>query len=169
MKLLLLTIQKNILTFKNILLTNTGGVQLPKGDVYKVFKKDHENIKKLFKETLKDTSKYPEARKELEANMLGEEQFLYPAMDFIDEDMVNETKRENAEAFRKISKMDYINKDDREWINSLRDLNKLVVYHMDNEEKEDGLFDKAAAVLSEEAEDDILHLYKELKAENLPP
>ncbi|MCZ3366826.1 MULTISPECIES: hemerythrin domain-containing protein [Methanobacterium] len=142
---------------------------MAKGDVYKVFKKDHAHIKKLFNETLRDTSKYPEARRELEANMLGEEQFLYPAMDFIDEDMVNETKRENEEAFRTMARMKNMNEEDREWVDSLRRLNDLVVHHMEIEEKENGLFDKASEVLSEEAEEDILHLYNELKAENLPP
>jgi len=123
----------------------------------------------LFNETLRDTSKYPEARRELEANMLGEEQFLYPAMDFIDEDMVNETKRENEEAFRTMARMKNMDEEDREWVDSLRRLNDLVVHHMEIEEKENGLFDKASAVLSEETEEDILHLYNELKAENLPP
>lgn len=142
---------------------------MAKGDVYKVFKKDHAHIKKLFDETLRDTSKYPEAQRELEANMLGEEQFLYPAMDFIDEDMVNETKRENGEAFRTMARMKNMSEKDREWVDSLRQLNDLVVQHMEIEEKENGLFDKASEVLSEEAEEDILHLYNELKAENLPP
>ena len=142
---------------------------MTKGDVYKVFKKDHAHIKKLFNETLRDTSKYPEARRELEANMLGEEQFLYPAMDFIDEDLVNETKRENEEAFRTMARMKNMNEEDREWVDSLRRLNDLVAHHMEIEEKENGLFDKASEVLSEEAEEDILHLYNELKAENLPP
>lgn len=142
---------------------------MAKGDVYKVFKNDHAHIKKLFNETLRDTSKYPEARRELEANMLGEEQFLYPAMDFIDEDLVNETKRENEEAFRTMARMKNMNEEDREWVDSLRRLNDLVVHHMEIEEKENGLFDKASEVLSEEAEEDILHLYNELKAENLPP
>ncbi len=123
----------------------------------------------MFNETLRDTSKYPEARRELEANMLGEEQFLYPAMDFIDEDMVNETKRENEEAFRTMARMKNMDEEDREWVDSLRRLNDLVVHHMEIEEKENGLFDKASAVLSEETEEDILHLYNELKAENLPP
>ena len=139
---------------------------MAKGDVYRVLKEDHQNVKKLFKETLRDTSKYPEVRKELEAHMLGEEQFLYPAMDFIDEDMVTENKREHEEAFRKMARMDNMNEDDREWLDSLRQLNDLVVHHMDSEEKENGLFDKASGVLSEEAEDDILHLYEELKTEN---
>ncbi len=142
---------------------------MAKGDVYRVFKEDHQNVKKLFKETLEDNSKYPEVRKELEAHMLGEEQFLYPAMDFIDEDMVGENKREHEEAFRKMARMDNMSEEDHEWKSNLKQLNDLVVHHMDSEEKENGLFDKAAEVLSEEAEDDILHLYKELKAENLPP
>lgn len=142
---------------------------MAKGDVYKVFKKDHAHIKKLFDETLRDTSKYPEAQRELEANMLGEEQFLYPAMDFIDEEMVNETKRENEEAFRTMARMKNMREEDREWVDSLRQLNDLVAHHMEIEEKENGLFDKASEVLSEESEEDILHLYNELKAENLPP
>jgi len=89
-------------------------------------------------------------------------------MDFIDEDMVTETKRENEEAFRTMARMKNMDEKDREWVDSLRQLNDLVVHHMEIEEKENGLFDKASAVLSEEAEEDILHLYNELKAENLP-
>ena len=131
-------------------------------------KKDHAHIKKLFNETLRDTSKYPEARRQLEANMLGEEKFLYPAMDFIDEDLVNENKRENEEAFRTMERMENMNEEDHEWKDSLKRLNDLVSYHIDSEEKKNGLFDKASSVLSEEAEDDILHLYNELKEENFP-
>jgi hypothetical protein len=90
-------------------------------------------------------------------------------MDFIDEELVNETKRENEEAFRTMARMKNMNEEDREWADSLRRLNDLVVHHMEIEEKENGLFDKASKVLSEEAEEDILHLYNELKSENLPP
>lgn len=139
---------------------------MTKGDVYRVLKEDHKNIRQLFKETIQDTSKYPEVRKELEAHMLGEEKFLYPAMEFIDEDRVKENEREHEEAFRKMARMDNMSKDSREWVNSLRELNSIVVHHMDSEEEQNGLFDEAAEVLSEEAEDDILHLYEELKSEN---
>lgn len=144
---------------------NTGGIQLPKGDVYRVLKKDHANIKKLFKETLQDTSKYPEARKELEKHFVGEEKFLYPPMEFIDEEKVKENEREHEEAFRKMARMKNMDENSREWVNSLRDLNNIVVHHMDSEEEANGLFDEASEVLSEEAEEDILHLYEELKLE----
>ncbi len=138
---------------------------MPKGDVYKVFKKDHNRIKKLFKEAIQDTSKYPEARKELEKHLVGEEKFLYPPMEFIDEAKVKENEREHEEAFRKMARMKNMSEDSREWANSLRELNEMIVFHMDSEEEENGLFDEASAVLSEEAEDDILHLYEESKIE----
>ncbi len=139
---------------------------MPKGDVYKVLKKDHDHIKELFKETLQDTSKYPKVRKELENHLVGEEKFLYPPMEFIDEQKVKENEREHEEAFRKMARMDNMSPDSREWKTSLKELNDMVIYHMDSEEEENGLFDEASAVLSEEAEEDILHLYEELKSEN---
>jgi len=138
---------------------------LTKGDVYRVLKEDHKNIKKLFREAIQDTSKYPEARKELEAHMVGEEKFLYPAMEFIDETKVKENEREHEEAFRKMARMKNMDERSREWINSLNQLNDIVVHHMDSEEESNGLFDEASEVLSEEAEEDILHLYEELKLE----
>jgi len=140
---------------------------LPKGDIYRVLKKEHTHIKELFKDAINDNSKYPKVQKELEAHLLGEEQFLYPPMEFIDEKQVKENKREHEEAFRKMVRMDNIDEDSREWVDNLRELNDLVVHHMDSEEEKDGLFDEASEVLSEEAEDDILHLYEELKSENL--
>jgi hypothetical protein len=138
---------------------------LTKGDVYRVLKEDHKNIKKLFREAIQDTSKYPEARKELETHLVGEEKFLYPAMEFIDEKRVKENEREHGEAFRKMARMKNMDENSREWVNSLRELNNIIVHHMDSEEESNGLFDEAAEVLSEEAEEDILHLYKELKLE----
>lgn len=139
---------------------------MTKGDVYRVLKEDHKNIKQLFKEAIQDTSKYPEVKKELEVHMVGEEKFLYPAMEFINEKRVKENEREHEEAFRKMARMKNMDKSSREWMNSLRDLNNIVVHHMDSEEEKNGLFDEAAEVLSEEAEEDILKLYEELKIEN---
>lgn len=139
---------------------------MTKGDVYRVLKEDHKNIKKLFRETLRDTSKYPEVVKELEVHMVGEEKFLYPAMEFIDEERVKENEMEHETAFRKMARMKNLDERSREWVDSLRELNDLVVHHMESEEEKNGLFDEAAEVLSEEAEEDILKLYEELKIEN---
>ena len=138
---------------------------MTKGDVYRVLKEDHKKVKELLKEAIQDTSKYPEARKELEAHLHAEEKYLYPPMEFIDEVKVKENEREHEEAFRKMARMKNMDENSREWINSLRDLNNIIVHHMDSEEEANGLFDEASEVLSEEAEEDILHLYEELKIE----
>lgn len=137
---------------------------MTKGDVYKVLKEEHENVKELLRETIetKNTSKYPEIKKQLQAHMTNEENFLYPPMEFVDEETVKKNEYEHDIAWRKLIYLDNASQNDEEWMLNLKELNDLLIKHIEREENK--LFPEAAEVLSEEAEDDILKLMKEEKS-----
>lgn len=139
---------------------------MTKGDVYKVLKEDHENVKELLKEVLetKNTSKYPEIKKQLQGHMTGEENFLYPPMEFVDEEMIKKNRYEHDLVWRKILYLDNAIQDE-EWMLNLKELNDLIIKHIEREENV--LFPKASEILSEEAEEDILKLIEEQKSENI--
>jgi len=136
---------------------------MAKGDVYNVLKEDHENVKELFKETIEtgNTSKFPEIKKQLEVHMASEENFLYPAMEFVDEEMVKKSKYEHELAWNKLLNLENTH-GDRDWMENLKELNDIILRHVKREE--DKLFPQAAETLSEEAEDDILKLIEEEKS-----
>jgi hemerythrin superfamily protein len=138
---------------------------LTKGDVYRVLKEDHENVKELLEETIEtgNTSKFPEIKKQLEIHMMSEENFLYPPMEFVDEEMIKKNRYEHELAWNKLSYLDNAIKDE-EWMLNLKELKDLILKHIEREEKM--LFPKASQTISEEAEEDILKLMEETKEEN---
>ncbi len=140
---------------------------MTKGDLYRTLKEDHENVKKLLKETIESgkTDKFSQIKKNLEVHMTGEESLLYPPMEFVDEEMVKKNEYEHDLAWRKLLFLDNADKKDPEWMLNLKELNDLIVKHVDREEKQ--LFPKASEVLSEESEDDIMKIIEETKEENL--
>ena len=139
---------------------------MTKGDVYRVLKEDHENVKDLLKEIIEteNTSKFPEIKKQLEAHMMGEENFLYPPLEFVDEEMIKKNRYEHELFWNKLLYLENAIKDE-EWMLNLKELNDLILKHVEREEKM--LFPKASEVLSEEAEEDIMKLMEETKEENL--
>ncbi|MGF7118770.1 hemerythrin domain-containing protein [Methanobacterium oryzae] len=137
---------------------------MTKGDVYKVLKEEHENVKELIKETIetKNTSKYPEIKKQLQAHMTNEENFLYPPMEFVDEETVKKNEYEHDIVWRKLLYLDNASQNDEEWMLNLKELNDLLIKHIEREENK--LFPEASDALSEEAEEDILKLMEEEKS-----
>lgn len=137
---------------------------MAKGDIYKVLKEEHENVKELLRETIKtkNNSKYPEIKKQLQTHMTNEENFLYPPMEFVDEEMTKKNKYEHDLVWRKLVYLDNANENDEEWILNLKELNDLLIKHIEREENK--LFPEASEVLSEEAEEDILKLMEEEKS-----
>ena len=139
---------------------------MAKGDVYKVLTEDHENVKELLKETIEtgNTSKFPELKKQLEAHMTGEENFLYPPMEFVEEEMVKKNRYEHELVWGKLLYLD-TSQGDKDWMMNLKELNDIILKHVEREEN--ALFPKASEVLSAEAEEDIMKLIEETKAENI--
>lgn len=137
-----------------------------KGDVYKALKEDHENVKELLKETIEtgNTSKFPEIKIQLQKHMTSEENFLYSAMEFVDEEMIKKNKYEHEFIWNKLMYLDNAH-GDKDWMMNLKELNDLFLKHVEREETR--LFPKAEEVLSEETEEVILKLIKEIKAENM--
>jgi hemerythrin superfamily protein len=142
-------------------------IRLAKGDVYKVLKEDHENVKKLLKEIIEtgNTSKFPEIKKQLEAHMMSEESFLYPPMEFVDEEMIKKNRYEHELAWNKLLYLENAQEGDKDWMMNLKELNDLITKHIAREES--ALFPKASEVISAEAEEDIMKLIEEIKAENI--
>ncbi|WP_431061649.1 hemerythrin domain-containing protein [Methanobacterium sp.] len=140
---------------------------MTKGDLYKNLKEDHENVKELLRETIEtgDHSKFPAIKNKLEVHMTGEESLLYPPMEFVDEEMIKQNEYEHDLAWRKLLYLDNTSEKDPEWMMNLKELNDIVIKHVDREEE--ALFPKAEEVLSEEAEDDIVKIMEEQKLENL--
>jgi hemerythrin superfamily protein len=136
---------------------------LSKGDIYKILKDEHDNVKELFKETIEtgNTSKFPEIKKQLEVHMANEESFLYPPMEFVDEEMIKKNKYEHELAWNKLLYLDNA-QSDKDWMENMKELNNLIIKHVEREEKE--LFPKASETLSEEAEEDIIKLMEEEKS-----
>ncbi len=139
---------------------------MAKGDVYKVLTEDHENVKELLRETIEtgNTSKFPELKKQLEAHMTGEESFLYPPMEFVEEEMVKKNRYEHELVWGKLLYLDN-SQGDKDWMMNLKELNDIILKHVEREEN--ALFPKASEVLSAEAEEDIMKLIEETKAENI--
>jgi hemerythrin superfamily protein len=139
---------------------------MTKGDIYNVLKEDHENVKELLKETIEtgNTSKFPEIKKQLEIHMASEENFIYPPMEFVDEEMIKKNKYEHELAWNKLLYLDNAREEDKDWMPNLKELNDLILKHIEREEKL--LFPKASELLSEEAEEDIMKLMEEAKEEN---
>lgn len=140
---------------------------MTKGDVYKVLKEEHENVKELIKETIetKNTSKYPEIKKQLQVHMTNEENFLYPPMEFVDEETVKKNEYEHDIVWRKLLYLDNASQNDEEWMLNLKELNDLLIKHIEREENK--LFPEASDALSEEAEEDILKLMEEEKSNSM--
>lgn len=140
---------------------------MTKGDLYKTLKEEHDGIKELLKETIESgkIDKFPAIKKKLEVHIEGEDNFLYPPLEFVDEEMINKNKNEHEYAWNKLMYLENTPKDDPEWILNLKELNDVIIRHVEREEKK--LFPKASEVLSEEAEEEIMKLMEEIKAENL--
>lgn len=140
---------------------------MTKGDVYEALKEDHKNVLDLLNEIIDsgDHSKFPAIKNKLEVHMMSEENFLYPPMEFIDEDMVKKNEYEHDLAWRMLLYLDNTSDKDEEWMLSLKELTEIIKKHVKREEEE--LFPKASGVLSEEAEEDIMKLIEETKEENL--
>jgi len=95
--------------------------------------------------------------------MASEENYLYPAMEFVDEEMIKKNKYEHELAWNKLSYLDNAREEDKDWMLNLKELNDLILKHVEREEK--SLFPKASEVISVEAEEDIMKLMEEAKTE----
>lgn len=125
-------------------------------DVYQMLKKDHENVKVLLNETLEndDPSKFPKIRRELEAHMLGEEKYFYPAIRKDETFLVLEGYEEHELGKKLLYELDKLDKDDEHWMPKMKVLQEIIELHIDEEEKE--IFTKAKEILSEEQEKQIM-------------
>ena len=125
-------------------------------DIYRMLKEDHKNIKELLNETLEndDPSKFPKIRRELEAHMLGEEKYLYPAVRKDETFLVLEGYEEHELGKKLLYELDKLDKDDEHWMPKIKVLQDIIEHHIDEEEKE--IFPKAKEILSKEQEQQIM-------------
>jgi len=125
-------------------------------DVYQMLKDDHKNVKGLLNETLEndDPSKFPKIRRELEAHMLGEEKYLYPAIRKDETFLVLEGYEEHELSKKLLYEMDKLDKNDEHWMPKMKVLQEIIEHHIDEEENE--LFPKAKEILSKDQERHIM-------------
>jgi len=121
-----------------------------------MLKDDHKNVKGLLNETLEndDPSKFPKIRRELEAHMLGEEKYLYPAIRKDETFLVLEGYEEHELGKKLLYELDKLDKKDEHWMPKIKVLQDIIEHHIDEEEKE--IFPKAKEILSKEQEQQIM-------------
>lgn len=125
---------------------------------------DHEEVKGLFQETIskKDTSKFPEIKKELEVHMMGEEKFYYPKAKRVDKELVQHSIEEHEETKKLLKELDGMDKRTNQWMSKFKELKEAVEHHV--EEEESKLFPESREGLSDNEEKEAAQKIKEVKS-----
>lgn len=128
-------------------------------DAFTLMKKDHEKVKKLFKELEKASTPekrekiFTELKKELEAHAYMEENAFYPAMRDAKttHDLALESYEEHHIVKILLAELDELPKYQEEWPAKLVVLKENVEHHVQEEEKE--MFPKAKKILGKRAKE----------------
>lgn len=113
-----------------------GGIKMT--DILSLLKKDHEKVKNLLNETIKnkDTSKYPQIQKELRIHLEGEEYLLYPKTKDQATDLTLEAYEEHNLVKDKLRELDNLNIEDEHWMPKIKVVKDLIEHHVEEEEEE---------------------------------
>lgn len=139
--------------------------------LFDLLKKDHKNVKDLFKKIQEDGEMEREAKedlfsrieKELEIHMGGEESFFYPPLKESEEahEKVLEAYEEHNVAKTVLGETADLDKEDDRWKAKIKVLSELVEHHVEEEEGE--LFKIAKKVLAKERVQEIARQIQEQK------
>ncbi len=137
--------------------------------IYELLKKDHKEVKSLFKQILDKCTPsqnvYSQIENALKVHMQGEEQYFYPAlrkgkeMNF----MVNEAIVEHNAAKTMMEEIRSTNIKDEMWVPRLKVLSESIDHHV--EEEEDELFKEAKKILDEKQEYEIAEKFNQAKSQ----
>ena len=127
-------------------------------DVFNLLKKDHKEVRQLFKKIEKSSDSAVKLRektfaqivKELDMHTAVEEQIVYPRLREIKQfkDMIGEAYEEHHVANQLIKEIQDLSADKEQWKSKVSVLKEIVEHHVQEEEKE--LFPKAQKALGKE-------------------
>ncbi len=136
--------------------------------IYDLLKKDHKEVKKLFKQILDeckpDEATYNQIRNALQVHMRGEEEYFYPAIkDGQDARILsNEAVVEHNSAKMLMDEIDNTDEDNEMWLPRVKVLSEMIDHHVEDEEGD--LFDEAKKLLNENQEREIGQKFLEIKS-----
>ncbi len=139
-----------------------------KKSIYVLLKKDHKEVKKLFKQILdeckSDEATYNQIRNALQVHMRGEEEYFYPAIkDGKDARILsNEAIVEHNSAKMLMDEIDNTDEDNEMWLPRVKVLSEMIDHHVEDEEGD--LFDEAKKLLNENQEREIGQKFLEIKS-----
>ncbi|HLN45053.1 MAG TPA: hemerythrin domain-containing protein [Candidatus Sulfotelmatobacter sp.] len=135
--------------------------------IYDLLKKDHTEVKQLFKQILDeckpDEAAYNQIRSALQVHMRGEEEYFYPAIkDGRDARILsNEAMVEHNSAKMLMDEIDNTGEDDEMWLPRVKVLSEMIDHHVEDEEGD--LFDEAKKLLNENQACEIGQKFQEIK------
>jgi hemerythrin superfamily protein len=143
-------------------------------DALSLLKKDHQKVKKLFKEidaanegSATQSKLYQELRKELQVHDVIEEKIFYPALKAHPKakSIVAEAHEEHHVMKVLLGEMDKLNVEDEAWQAKFKVLMENVLHHAEEEETE--MFPKATKAFKEEELEDLGARMEALKMEEM--
>lgn len=127
-------------------------------DVFNLLKKDHKEVKQLFKKIEKSSDSAVKLREktfnqiaaELEIHTSVEEQIVYPRLKEIKQfkELIGEAYEEHHVAKQLIKEIQELSADQEQWKSKVSVLKEIIEHHVEEEEKE--LFPKAQRALGKE-------------------
>lgn len=140
-------------------------------DVFNLLKKDHKEVKQLFKKIEKSTDSAVKQREktfqqivsELERHMAVEEQLVYPRLKEIKslKEMIGEGFEEHHVAQQLVKDIQATAPDDERWKAKVSVLKEIIEHHVQEEEKE--IFPKAQKALGKEESKELGKLVEQEK------
>jgi hypothetical protein len=134
-------------------------------DIFTYLSEDHKKVSDMIEELEKTEEGEEQTRTEVFAELDSslslhaelEEATLYPALEAKEEteDMVKESKNEHEKVKSLLEDLRMTKEKDDEWMDTLMDLKENVTHHVEEEEGEDGLFEKAKDALSDEEKEEL--------------
>ncbi|WP_454063734.1 hemerythrin domain-containing protein [Candidatus Nitrospira salsa] len=142
-------------------------------DIFQVLKKDHQEVKELFKK-IKETGPraaksreklFAQLKGDLEAHSYGEENVFYPRLKEHAEmeDLAEEAVEEHNGVADLLGELEDMDHESDEWNTKLAELKKNVEHHVKEEEGE--IFKKAKSILSKEEAQALAQEFQESKEE----
>lgn len=135
--------------------------------LYEMLEHDHEEVKQMFAESLKnnDTSKFSQIKKELMIHMEGEEKYYYPKAKKVDKELVEHGIEEHEEAKELIRELDRLGKNDGKFMPIMKELKESVEHHVNEEENK--LFPETEKELDDDENTKIAEKIEEEKSKKM--
>jgi len=138
-------------------------------DIYSYLKKDHRKVAKLMEELLAADKKserealFAEIKHELLLHAKTEQDSFYKALEHKKptEERIEEAEEEHEEIEKYLKKLSKLDMGSEEWIEQFGEFKHSVTHHV--KEEEEGIFEKAKKVLSDERAEELAQEMDEMK------